>query len=213
MSGATHGVVELCTRSPPASRRTIHGGDVVRRPARIERRVRCLRIAMLSLALIGAATGCSRSAAQSTGSTGDHLHPTSRGSTGGSPVSRSLHYPTSVTGYGGPLLSLPDTGSFDWLCTGPTGSTRRFHIRYTATTNEQVAVVEMREPLLHYRPNQPGSVITPPAQPAGSQTWRIRSGGENGWTTVDVRFQFAVIGGACFVQRTTASRTFASSAK
>jgi hypothetical protein len=168
---------------------------------------------MLSLALIGASAGCSRGAAQTTGSTGDHSRPTRQGSSGGSPVSRSLHYPTSVTSYGGPLLSLPDTGSFDWLCTGPTGSTRRFHVRYTATTNEQVAVVEMRGPRLGYSPDQPGSIITPPAQPAGPQTWRIRFGGENGTTSVEVRFQFAVIGGACIVQRTTASRTFASTAK
>jgi hypothetical protein len=175
--------------------------------------VRCLRIALLSLALTGAASGCSRGAAQSTGSTVDHPHPTSRGSTGGAPVSRSLHYPRAVTWYGGPLLSLPDTGSFDWRCTGPTGSTRRFHIRYTATTNEQVAVVETRGPQLRYRPNEPGTVVTPPAQRAGPQTWRIRFGGENGTTSVDVRFQFAVIGGACVVQRTTASRTFASTTR
>lgn len=154
---------------------------------------------MLSLALIGASAGCSRAAAP--------------GSTGGSLVSRSLHFPTAVTSYGGPLLSLPDTGSFDWRCAGPTGSTRRFHIRYTATTNEQVAVMEMRRPRLRYRPDQPGSVITPPAQPAGPQTWRIRFGGENGTTTVEVRFQFAVIVGACIVQRTTATRTFASTAR
>jgi hypothetical protein len=162
----------------------------------MKRRVRCLRIAMLSLALIGASVGCSRGAAQSTGST----------------VSRPLHHPTSVTSYGSPLLSLPDTGSFDWLCTGPTGSTR-FHVRFTATTNEQVTVVEMRGPRLGYSPDQPGSIITPPAQPAGPQTWRIRFGGENGTTSVEVRFQFAVFGGECIVQRTTASRTFASTAK
>jgi hypothetical protein len=152
---------------------------------------------MLSLAVIAASAGCSRGAAQSTGST----------------VSRSLHYPTSVTSYGGPLLSLPDTGSFDWLCTGRTGSTR-FHVRFTATTNEQVVVVEMRGPRLGYSPDQPGSgSITPPAQPAGPQTWRIRFGGENGTTNVEVRFQFAVVGGECIVRRTTASRTFASTAR
>lgn len=179
----------------------------------MRRRVRNLRIAMLSLTLMGAVVGCSRGAAQSTGSTGDHSHPTSRASTGGSASSRSLYYPRTVTFYGGPLLSLPDTGSFDWLCTGPTGSTRRFHVRYTATTNEQVVVLEMRRLRFGYSPDQPGSIITPPAQPAGPQTWRIRFGGENGTTRVEVRFQFVVIGGECIVQRTTASRTFASTAK
>ena len=168
---------------------------------------------MLSLALMGAAVGCSRGAAPSTGSTGDRSHPTTPASTGGSPVSRSLHYPRAVTFYGGPLLSLPDAGSFDWLCTGPTGSTRRFHIRYTATTNEQVTIVELRGPRMGYQPDQPGSVVTPPAQRAGRQAWLIRFGGENGTTSVEVRFKFAVIDGTCVVQRTTASQTFASNAR
>ncbi len=162
---------------------------------------------MLSLALMGAASGCSRGTA-GTGSTGDHSHPTSRAST----VPRSLHFPTAVTWYGGPLLSLPGTGSFEWLCTGSTGSTRRFHIRYTATTNERVAVVEMGGQQLRYHPDHPGAVVMPPAQRAGPQTWRIRFGGENGTTSVQVRFQFTVIGGACVVQRTTASRRFTSTA-
>jgi hypothetical protein len=156
---------------------------------------------MLSLALVLAAAGCSRGAARGTASTA------------GLVVSRSLHYPRPATWYGGPLLSLPDTGSFDCLCTGPTGAARRFHVRYTATTNEHIAVVELRGPPLNYRPNRPASVIAPPAQAAGPQSWRIRFGGENGTTSVKVRFRFAVIGGACVVQRTTASRTFGSSAE
>ena len=169
----------------------------------------CLRIAMLSLALMGTAVGCSRGAAQSTGSTGNQSHPTSPGSTGDSPVSRSLHYPRAVTWYGGPLLSLPDTGTFDWLCTGPTGSTRRFHIRYTATTNEQLAVVEMHGPQLRYsRPTGLGRHAPSPASRAANLAHPIRRRKRH--DHVGVRFQFAVIGGACVVQRTTASRTFAS---
>ena len=165
---------------------------------------------MLLLALVIFSAGCSRGAAPSTALTGGRSQPTTRGPKGGSPGSGSLSYPRVVTWYGGPLLSLPGTGAFDWLCTGPTGATRRFHVRYTAATNEHIAVVELRGQPRHYRPNQPGSVLVPPAQPAGSQSWRIRHGGENGTTSVDVRFRFAVIAGACVVQRTTASRTFVS---
>jgi hypothetical protein len=115
-----------------------------------------------------------------------------------------------VTWYGGPLLTLPDTGSFAWLCTGPTGSTRRFHIRYVAVTNEQIAVHERGRLRLLSSPDRPGSIVAPPAQPAGRQTWHIRFGGENGTTNVVVRFRFAVVGGACIIRRTAATRTFSS---
>ncbi len=165
---------------------------------------------MLLLALAISSAGCRRGAAQGAAPTGGRPHPTNRRPADGLPGSGSLRYPRAVTWYGGPLLSLPDTGSFDWLCTGPTGATRRFHVRYTAATNEHIAVVELRGPPRRYRPSEPGSVVAPPAQPAGSQAWRIRHGGENGTTSVEVRFRFAVIGGACIVQRTTASRTFVS---
>jgi hypothetical protein len=184
--------------------------DAARRAERIRLSVRCLRVAMLLLVLVISSAGCSRGAAQGTDANGGRSQPPDRGPRGGLPGSGLLHYPRVVTGYGGPLLSLPDTGSFDWLCTGPTGATRRFHVRYTATTNEHIAVVELGGPTLDFRPNQPGSVIAPPAQPAGPQSWRIRHGGENGTTSAEVRFRFAVIGGACIVRRTTASRTFVS---
>jgi hypothetical protein len=85
-----------------------------------------------------------------------------------------------LTSYGGPLLSLPDAGSFAWLCTGPTGSTRRFHIRYTATTNEQVAVVELRRSELRYRPDKPGAVVTPQPSAPGRKPGASDSAAKTG---------------------------------
>ena len=74
--------------------------DAVRRAERMKHRVRCLRIAMLSLALMGAAVGCSRGAAQSTGSTGDQSHPP----------------PSSLDWWGGrlPIAPLPKNRDVLW---------------------------------------------------------------------------------------------------
>jgi hypothetical protein len=173
-----------------------------------------LGMALAGVGVIALVAGCTHDATPTVSRSDDQSHSTGGNTSGGSTVSHSVRYPKVVTGYGGPLLSLPDTGSFDWLCTGPTGATRRFHIRYTAVTNEQVVVVERGGPPLRYRADQLQlpSIITP-AQSAGSQTWSVRFGGENGTTNVKVRFQFAVIGGACIVQRTDASRRFTSNSK
>jgi hypothetical protein len=117
---------------------------------------------------MGAAVGCSRGAAQSTGSTG------------GSVVSRSFDYPRTVTFYGGPLLSLPDIGTFAWLCTGPTGSTRRFHTRYTAATNEHVAVVEIAGRSCAISPTSRARLSRPPPSEPGRKPGASDSAAKTG---------------------------------
>jgi hypothetical protein len=120
-------------------------------------------------------------------------------------------FPAKPTFYGGPLLSLPTVGSWAWVCTGRTGNSRRFHVRYVGSTDARVVVRRRHLPTLHFGAVQDGAILLVPWQPAGWQRWSITSGGEPCTTVANIQFQFAVTSGSCHVHGLTVSQIFTPS--
>jgi hypothetical protein len=160
----------------------------------------------IGLVLAVSVTGCSSDRVTS-GTT----PATSIASSGTNVADTTPLFPTKPTTHGGPLLSLPTIGSWEWACTGRTGNSRRFHVRYTALDEERVTVRRQHSTKLHFGEVQDKAILLVPGHAAGWQRWSISSGAEPGVTVANVRFRFTVTSGECHVRAVTVSQVFTPS--